>query len=297
MNRLTYMLLAALAVCALVTALSAQTPSQAAIHRVAVLGSANSLEVEILASAPLTPKARVLTDPDRLVLDFPNATPGRDLRNVPVNRGELRGVRFGLYSVDPPVTRMVLDLRSPLPYRVFTSGKMIIVKLTAATAEVAAVAPPAPVKPAPRVEVNFRNGELSIWADKATMAEVLTEVRRKTGAEVPIPSGSDQELVFANLGPGPARDVLSAFLNGSRFNIVMVGSERDPAQLRSLLLSPRGSRLVQTPVYTSPPQVTQPPSVNAPPPADSAGDVAPDPGEMPPDRSAEPPEESPQPPQ
>jgi hypothetical protein len=192
---------------------------------------------------------------------------------------------------------MVLDLRSPLPYRVFTSGKMIIVKLTAATAEVAAVAPPAPVKPAPRVEVNFRNGELSIWADKATMAEVLTEVRRKTGAEVPIPSGSDQELVFANLGPGPARDVLSAFLNGSRFNIVMVGSERDPAQLRSLLLSPRGSRLVQTPVYTSPPQVTQPPSVNAPPPADSAGDVAPDPGEMPPDRSAEPPEESPQPPQ
>ncbi len=47
----------------------------------------------------------------------------------------------------------------------------------------------------------------------------------KTQAEIAIPAGAEQEQVVANLGPGPARDVLGALLNGSSYNFIFVGNE------------------------------------------------------------------------
>ena len=219
------------------------------IQRVAVLGSGNDVELEIAASQAVIPQTQAANGPDRLIIDFPNAVPSSDLRNISVNRGEVRGVRVGLFAKNPPITRVVLDLKTPQPYQLFPSGKTIIVKLSAAAkrnipvpspAAVVFRAPapqPPPAKPAAKVEVNYANGQLSIWADKASLAEVLYEVHRRTGADIPIPAGAEQDQVVTNLGPGPAREVLASLLNGSRFNFIMVGSERDPAQLRSVLLT------------------------------------------------------------
>src|SRR3989442_11861872 len=140
------------------------------IRRVAVLGNSNYVEVEITASQPVTPQTQVVTGPDRLVIDFPNAVPGSDLRNVPVNRAEVKGVRVGLFTADPPVTRVVLDLKTPQPYHLFPSGKTVIVKLGTGGKQAAtlssqpaivshAPAPPAqPAKAAPKVEAEFQNG-------------------------------------------------------------------------------------------------------------------------------------------
>ena len=97
---------------------------------------------------------------------------------------------------------------------------------------------PAP-KPAPKYRVDFRNGNLTIWSDKATLAEILNEVHRRTGAEVPIPAGADQERVAADMKPMPAREALATLLNGSRFNFVMVGSAQDSSQLRGVFLTPK----------------------------------------------------------
>src|SRR6266849_10799239 len=101
------------------------------IRRVAVLGSSNDAKVEITASEPVTPQTQVVTGPDRLVIDFPNAVPGSDLRNVPVNRAEVKDVRVGLFTADPPVTRVVLDLKTPQTYQIFPSGNTVIVKVGA----------------------------------------------------------------------------------------------------------------------------------------------------------------------
>src|SRR3989441_11281373 len=65
---------------------------QASIRRVAVLGGSQALELEVSASQPVAPTVLVLTGPDRLVLDFPNAVPGSDLRNISVNRGAVKGI-------------------------------------------------------------------------------------------------------------------------------------------------------------------------------------------------------------
>ena len=254
--------------------LQAGVKAPATIRKVAILGSGSNVEVEITGSQPLVPEAQVVTGPDRLVIDFVNAEPAGSLHNVAVSRGEMKAIRVGLFRANPPVTRVVLDLKSAQPYQLFPAGNTVIVKLgagpnqaapapsqpaggaivgTVVGATVSEPAPPPPVKPAPKVEVEFRNGNLRIWADKATLAEVLYEVHKHTGADIPIPAGAEQEQVATNLGPGPARAVLAALLNGSRFNFIMVGSDRDPSQLRAVLLSVRGGPMAQAVGSYSPP--------------------------------------------
>ncbi len=221
--------------------------SAATIRSVSVLGAGNTLEVEVVASKPIQPQTQTITGPDRLILDFPNAIPDAKLRNVNVDKGELKQVRVGKFSSNPPVTRVVLDLKSAQPYQLFPAGKTIIVKFAAAPAiqsqanTTAAVSapPPAPAPPPRKVEVNFSNGKLKIWADKATLAEVLAEVHHKTGAEVTIPPGSGQDPIVADIGPAPAREVLSKLLYGSTFNFVIIGSDNDPSQLRGIFLTSR----------------------------------------------------------
>jgi hypothetical protein len=242
----------------------------ATIRRVAVLSGSQDFEVEVTASEPVAPQTQVVSGPDRLVIDFPNATPGVDLHNVAVRRGQVNGIRVGLFSTNPPVTRVVLDLKAPQPYRIFSSGKSVIVKLTGGGAQASTmgahletvsqtVAPPTPpiAKPAPRVEVEFQSGRMTIWADRASLAEVLNAVHRHTGADIPIPPGADQEQVSISLGPAPARDVMAALLNGSRFNFVLVGDANDPTQLKSVVLTPRGAGVSQPATYTPP---TPPPT-------------------------------------
>jgi hypothetical protein len=256
-------------VSALFAAAPAADKHAATIRRVAVLGSNNDMEVEITASQPVTPQTQVVTGPDRLVIDFPNAVPGSDLHNVLVHRGDVKGVRVGLFSTNPPVTRVVLDLKMPQPYHLLPSGNTVILRLGTGRKQATALpsrsalvargsAPPArPAKPVTKMEVAFQNGKLSIWADKATLAEVLYEVHRRTGADIPIPSGAEQEQVVANIGPAPAREVLAALLNGSRFNFIMVGSDRDPGQLKSVILTTRGEGVSQPVIYSPASPVAQ----------------------------------------
>ncbi len=75
------------------------------------------------------------------------------------------------------------------------------------------------------LDVTYEGGLLRIHASRATLSQVLYEVHLRTKAEIPIPAGAEQERVFADLGPAPARDVLSALLNGTPYNFIFVGDE------------------------------------------------------------------------
>jgi AMIN domain-containing protein len=240
----------------------------ASVDRIALLGGSGNVEIEIRASQRMTPQVQVLTGPERLVIDFPGAVPASTLHNLSAARGQVKSIRVGLFASNPPVTRIVLDLKSPQQYELFPSGKTIIVKLRADIKPVAVltttaaklstpVAPPIQLlKPATKVEVEFRNGKLTISANKATLAEVLYEVQRKTGADIPIPSDAQREQVVGSFGPAPAREVMASLLNGSRFNFILVASDNDPTQLRSVVLTPRGDAVPQ-PAYVPPPPVAQ----------------------------------------
>ena len=98
-------------------------------------------------------------------------------------------------------------------------------RVSPALSNTTAPPPPAAPPPKPPVTVNFENGTLRIRAEKATFAQVLSEVQRQTKAVIAIPAGADQEQVDADLGPAPVLDVLASLLNGSPYNFIIVGNE------------------------------------------------------------------------
>jgi AMIN domain-containing protein len=272
----------ALAICSVLGSLvgvSMAANGPATIRRVS-LGT-TGIEVEIQSSQPVKPQVQLITGPDRLVVDFPNSIPSNDLRGVTANRGDLKSVRVGLFAKNPPVTRVVLDLKGPQTYQLIPSGNTLVVKLGSSAASPAAMTPgknktvvevvsmpqPAtppspPAPPEPKVEVRYESGRMSIWANRATLAEVLDEIHRKTGADVPIPPGAQQELVVTSIGPAPVREALASLLNGSQFNFIVVGYDGDPGRLKSLILTPHGQSTPQPMITYTQPAVAQ----SAPPP-------------------------------
>jgi hypothetical protein len=89
--------------------------------------------------------------------------------------------------------------------------------------------------PASPPRVAFSDGQLTITAENSTLGDILRGVRSQTGASVDVP-GNATERVVGQFGPGPARDVLAALLNGSHFNYVLLGSPTDPGALDRVIL-------------------------------------------------------------
>jgi hypothetical protein len=291
----------------------ALSPGQTAqVRHVTLLKVGGAIEIEIEASQRIVPAVQVVTGPDRLVLDFSQATPGPQVKPFAVNQGEVKGVRVGLLSSRPPVTRVVLDLKSPQAYQLFPLGKSVIVKLggpvgiAEAPAEAApdaatdAAAEPTPAPEAPKkVTIAFQDGLMSITtADKASLAEVLNEIHVQTGADIAIPAGAEQDMVAVSLGPASPRDVVAKLLDGSPYNYIILGADNDINKLEKVVLSPKGApamsadsqpispqpvpvaSMQQPPVRSTPPGVVPPP-----PPPD---DTQPQGDSMPPDTTPQP---------
>jgi AMIN domain len=244
-----------LALCTLCLAVvpSVFSQSRPTVQRVALLGDEKGIQLKITSNQPVHTQTQLLTGPDRLVIDFPGAAPGSLLRGLAVNQGGIKSVRVGLFTATPPTTRVVVDLSSASPYEIVPDGNSVILKLGTGDLEtqgvqlssaqpgpgtaLAAVIPPAP--PAPHVQVNFQRGQLTVHAEKATLAEVLFAIQQRTGADIPIPAGAEQEQVVAEAGPGPAKDVLTSLLTGTHFNFIVVGSDQNDGGLKSVILSPK----------------------------------------------------------
>src|ERR1700733_140492 len=265
---------------------SAATPSSApsaSVKHVQVLGGKSAVEIEIEGSERLVPQTQVLTGPDRLVIDFPNTALGTETRSQSVNRGEVKDFRVGLFHSTPPVPRVVVDLKSPQSFQIFPQGKTGIFKVTGKQSDAAQgvedfpaqpvtrpglvstnytagsahintmpLATPPAAPPAPLLDVTFRNGMLTIRSTSASLSEILYAVHQRTGADITLSAGAEQEKVAADIGPAPAPDVLTRLLNGSKFNYMIVCSANDPRVLDKVILSPKAVGAV-TPL---PPMVT-----------------------------------------
>ena len=265
---------------------SARLPS---VNRISVVAE-NPFQLHIDIAGQAAPQAQMIENPDRLVIDLPNTRPGDGLHGLNVNRGGVRAVRSSLYSTQPSVTRVVVDLTLPQWYRIVPDGSGVVVTIgggagalndsgdtigwvstkspfehvsSAKTSSVRAVASARRAAPVNGVSVDFVNGQLTIHASSATLSEILFQIQKKTGAEIAIPAGTEQERVAADFGPGTPSEVLSQLLNGSGLNFVVVGSESDPNTLRSVLLSPKGPDIGMSAVANAPP-VAQNTSMQAP---------------------------------
>jgi len=80
----------------------------------------------------------------------------------------------------------------------------------------------------------MRNGLLTIDANNSTLADVLTGVRRETKAAIDLPAGASGERVVASIGPGTPQNVLTALLNGSRFDYIILARRTSRTQCSGL---------------------------------------------------------------
>jgi hypothetical protein len=195
-----------------------------------------------------------------------------------------RLARFGgsMSALRPHLLFAVLLILSGLGSVPVSAQRPTSRKLAAAqpTPQAAPVAPPAPLTleqmPTTPPEVTYSNGQLTIVAHNSTLADILTAVRNRTGAAVDIPSNATERVV-SHLGPGPAREVLAALLNGSHFNYVMLGSPADPTGLdRVILIFKAGGGETASAAMSPSQPISQPSAQSGAPPAAGDDDLSAD---------------------
>lgn len=94
---------------------------------------------------------------------------------------------------------------------------------------------PANDKPVP-AKVTWDSQGLTVEANNSSLDEILKEVATQTGAKLEGKVGD--ERIFGSYGPGSARDVISQLLDGSAYNVMMVGNQGEGTP-RQIVLSNR----------------------------------------------------------
>jgi len=283
----------------LIASAAAENGSSLFVRSLALTGN-NPLQLRIQTTGLVTPQLQMVSGPERLVVDLPNARPGVGVRGLILNRAEVRGVRVGVFSTKPLVTRVVVDLNAPHWYRVASEPSGLTITLgsdaenlgneQATIGWVSAKLPvrvagnhaPSTVKTVHRqasrpvdvngVRVQFADGLMTIHANNATLSEILFQIHNTTGAEIAIPSGAEQDRVAADFGPGTPSQVLAQLLNGSGLNFVVVGSEDDANGLRSVILSRTAGGVDPPSAFAEvppPPDNNEPTNAAAPPPPEN----------------------------
>jgi hypothetical protein len=128
-------------------------------------------------------------------------------------------------------------------------------------------------QPAGEAQIVFNGATLSIRAENSSLAAILHQVAGKSGMQIEGLSGD--ERVFGTFGPGAPRDVLADLLNGTAYNLVLLGDLGDGAP-RQLILTPT-SHAGAAPLPPSPATTTIDEAANEP-----DAEVPPPPPEVPP---------------
>lgn len=116
-------------------------------------------------------------------------------------------------------------------------------------------APPLPDWPANShpvpAKVVWDSHGLRVEASNSSLDQILHEVAADTGAKVE--GLSQDQRIFGTFGPGPARDVLTQLLDGSGYNLLLIG-DMGQGTPRQIVLSTRNKGTGQTAARPTQPQ-------------------------------------------
>ena len=99
------------------------------VQSIRVVPGNNGPVIEILATRPLTPRLQTVEGPLRLVIDLPNSTFSATRRRIPFRNEQIKDLRVDQYQSD--VTRVVVDLASPVRYGWDATGNRLRIRLSA----------------------------------------------------------------------------------------------------------------------------------------------------------------------
>lgn len=111
--------------------------------------SSGTLQVKIDATGPVQVETNVLSNPDRLVVDFQNAALRILDREIKVNDAGVARIRTAQFQIKPYVSRMVFDLSEPVEIRVTTAPTSYLVTLEVRPKGLVSTLPPPVTPPTP----------------------------------------------------------------------------------------------------------------------------------------------------
>lgn len=86
--------------------------------------------------------------------------------------------------------------------------------------------------------VDWNGRVLSISATNSSLQQILADISNATGLKVE--GAAADQRIYGSYGPAPARDVLSELLDGSGYNVLMIGDQGQGTP-RTLVLTVKGS--------------------------------------------------------
>src|SRR5437588_8418137 len=116
------------------SACAADQPA-AGVQSVKIIPGESGATVEILATRPLTPQLQTVEGPLRLVIDLPGSSLNIQHKRIPFRNGQIKGVRMNQYQAG--VSRIVLDLNSPVQYTWDALGNRLNIRIRADEAAIA----------------------------------------------------------------------------------------------------------------------------------------------------------------
>ena len=109
---------------------SKTAPSKiAAIKSFRIVQEKDGQAVEILSTRPLVPSIQAITNPDRLVIDLPNARLDTPQKKISVRADQIGSLRADQFQQNPPIARVVVDLLAPRAYTWDAAGNRLVVHL------------------------------------------------------------------------------------------------------------------------------------------------------------------------
>ena len=103
--------------------------------------------------------------------------------------------------------------------------------------------PPAPLPPAEQpanpATIDFKNGLLSVHAQNSSLISILNQIEHQTGLTVD--GLNHDQRIYGQYGPGNLSTTLSALLDGSGYDFVIVGAGSAHASPRLILSTPGAS--------------------------------------------------------
>jgi hypothetical protein len=104
----------------------------ARIRRITPVESGQGVQLTVEADRALAPRAFVLSDPPRIVLDFDNAVSELGRFDLPLGGPIVERIRTSQFRTAPvPIVRVVVDVKRPVPYRVEPGARGTVVHIGA----------------------------------------------------------------------------------------------------------------------------------------------------------------------
>ena len=110
----------------------------AEIEQLQVKREGADVTIQVILTSSVKPTVDTAVNPDRLVLVLPGTLSDAKQKHFPLDANGVHGVRVGLNSANPPVTRVVVDLSEAHSYTLNAEGNTITLRVQASDTTAAA---------------------------------------------------------------------------------------------------------------------------------------------------------------